>query len=213
MGSLALHSGENDTAKPADMIILGKELELLGLPEKTVPLDLAGAIRELVAGVTSPYFGDEFLSKIALAQKNNKDGEYLEYWPNGQVKVSGAFKNGLAEGHIHGWYEDGTDAFKAFYKQGIKQGVHIAIFPPEIRKLKNAYARILVYNRQGQLDGKQITEYPDGRLKVLLRYSNGVLDGKAAAVSPYVDGEREEEYEYKNGNRIPSKHTLETPQP
>ncbi len=95
-------------------------------------ITLSGAIRELIIGVTEPYFGESLLEKIAEMERTRLYiGEFIEYWDNGQIKVKAAFKNGWADGHIHGWYENGYDAFKGYFSEGIKQGIHMAFFPPK----------------------------------------------------------------------------------
>ncbi len=61
-------------------------------------------------------------------ERTQDSAEYLEYWDDGQIKVKAAFKNGWADGHVHGWYKSGCDAFKAYFNEGIKQRVHFAFF-------------------------------------------------------------------------------------
>ena len=88
-------------------------------------------------------------------EKAQHSGEYTEYWSNGQIKVKAAFKNGLADGHIHGWYENGCDAFKAYFSEGIKQGSHMAFFPPKRCGGPTVnYGRIFSYNEQGKSHGE-----------------------------------------------------------
>jgi len=154
-------------------------------------MTLSGGIRELIAGVTDSSFEDT-LHKIEEKEKNQLEGEYVEYWDNGQIKAKGALKNGFAEGHVHGWYKNGADAFKAFFHEGLKQGVHMAFFPqknpcsPETNQ-----GRILSYNEEGKAYGTQQTAYPKGMgetLEAIMRFKDGLIDGEASLYAEHLKG-------------------------
>lgn len=165
-------------------------------------MKLSEAIRELILGVTDPYFIHDTLKKIAEMEKIQNSGEYVEYWSNGQIKVKAAFKNKLADGHIHGWYENGYDAFKGNFCEGIKQGIHIAFFPPS--RCGGPYVndgRILIYNEQGEPHCKQLTKYPTGHLESIMRYKNGVLDGEMTIYGD-MNTNLIEQRTYENGKLI-----------
>jgi hypothetical protein len=149
------------------------------IAENQSKMTLSAAIRELISGVTEPFFGEDMLIKITDMERSLNSGEYIEYWDNGQIKVKAAFKNGWADGHIHGWYENGYDAFKGHFQEGIKQGVHMAFFPPKRAggPLCNV-ARLLSYDEKGQPYGRQDTSYAQGGLESFMDYKNGVINGK-----------------------------------
>ncbi len=166
---------------------------------------LANAIQEITEGFTGSHFGADFLNNVREKEKSQPTGEYVEYWPNGQLKVKAAYKNGRPEGHIHGWYDDGTSAFKGFFKEGVKQGVHMAFFPPEVTKTKRdgeVMASCFVYNEKGEADGEQQSDHPPhGRLHVLVEYRKGVLNGTCGLWNNGSLGE----WRYKKGKLLPSK--------
>lgn len=171
-------------------------------------IKLSEAIRELISGITDPYFICDTLEKIAEMEKGQNSGEYIEHWSNGQTKVKAAFKNGLADGHIHGWYENGYDAFKGHFCEGIKQGIHIAFFPPKREGGPSVnYGRVLIYNDHGKPDGKQLTEYPTGNLESSARYKNGILHGQVNIYGDKDIGLIEKRI-YENGTLIDQKTLL-----
>jgi hypothetical protein len=163
---------------------------------------LSDAIRELISGITDPYFVHDTLEKIAAMEKAHNSGEYVEYWDNGQIKVKAAFKNGWADGHMHGWYANGYDAFKGHFCEGIKQGIHMAFFPPSRCGGPYVnYGRILRYNEQGKPQDEQLTRYPSGYLESSTIYKNGVLDDE---MKLYADKHKGliEHRKYENGKLI-----------
>lgn len=176
--------------------------QLKAIAENTSRMSLSGAIRELVTGITDPYFGEEDLKKLIAMEKSVESGEYADYWENGKRKLKGAFKKGLADGHIHGWYPDGSDAFKGFFDEGVKQGIHMAFFP---RKKMNGdsthHGRLLTYNEQGKPSGVQETCYRDGGLQSDSNYKKGMLEGPVTFWGDGLLGEKL----YKEGKLVTTK--------
>jgi len=176
---------------------------LVKIPESTGPQKLSVAISELMQDLSPADFGEDFLKKIAEAEKTHTSGEYIEHWPNGQIKIKAAFKNGYADGHIHGWYANGKEAFKGFFKEGIKLGIHISFRDTKPQRTSSQAALILVYNEQGQLHGEQITAYHEGSLESLTTYKNGVLHGQK--IWSNIEGRRLQEWLYENGKLVTPK--------
>ncbi len=138
--------------------------------------DLANAVQEMTEGFIDDYFGKEFIEKIREGIKKDPTGEYVEYWENGNLKVKLPYKDGKPNGHIHGWYDNGRDAFKGFFNQGVKQGIHITFYRTE-EKEHAKKARHFIYNEQGYLDGDQRRNYPNGNLWISVEFINGKANG------------------------------------
>lgn len=173
-----LHSEEKKTNKLPMPLTPEKEYEQLTTCAKSSHLTLAEAVKELTQGITDPHLKEDFIHKIAEIEASKPEGELVLNYENGQAKMKAFFKKGKPDGHVHGWYQNGTEAFKGYFAEGKKIGIHIAFFPPEISKSTNNIGRLLVYNREGKLEGEQNTLHPDGSLKVFVTYKNGLLDGK-----------------------------------
>jgi len=149
---------------------------LLACGEKSV-VSFSEALRELLPGITDTFFDEEFIDRIAKIEKD-LDGEYSEHWDNGQLKLRVTFKKGVPDGHFHGWFPNGDDAFKGYLAAGTKQGVHMAFFPIEDTHLVMSHSgRKLSYNRKGRLQGVQCSHHLRKNSKVLFSCCDGVMDG------------------------------------
>ena len=158
--------------------VITKEWEekVFGIKYGVTALD--NAIHEMVDGLIDDYFDEAFFGRLqtALSKQPKGEGEYIECWKNGQLKVSLPFKDGKAHGHLHGWYDNGVDAFKAYFTEGVKQGIHITFFRTESEQHMND-AQILTFNGTGVIDGKQYKSHPTGNLWIVITYENGIVNG------------------------------------
>ena len=157
-----------------------------------------GSLHEMIDGLIEEEFGPDFFAKVeqALKMQPTGDGLYTEYWPNGIKRAEIPFKNGKAHGHVHGWYANKKDAFKGFFKEGVKQGIHITFFWSDITR-NDRDAHVLWFNEKGQLDGNQLTSHRTGRLWVAADYVNGKLNGALEAWP--INGSQCLSADYKNG--------------
>ena len=159
------------------------------------------ALKELLPPITDPYFNEQYIKIIAQIERDY-EGEYIEKWDNGQMRLRVTFKNGKPDGHFHGWFPNGDDAFKGHFSEGTKQGIHIAFIPMEATKLTSCIiGRLVSYNRKGQLQGKQKSNGLRNDLKVMMFYCKGSLDGQLA----FFDSDRKTIFEkyYNMGKEIP----------
>jgi hypothetical protein len=179
--------------------------QLRAIAENIKPIRLSDAVRELITGITGPYFDEELVKKIAEMEKQVASGEYVEKWDNGKRKFRGAFKKGVAEGHIHGWYPDGSDAFKGYFTDGLKQGIHMAFFPKEEKEMDGEtyhFGRLLTYREDGKAHGRQLANSSDRKSQVFAKYKNGVISEEPVT---FYWKELIEERVYKKGKLVSAK--------
>jgi hypothetical protein len=172
------------------------EEKVLGIKYGVTTLDKA--VDEMIQGFISEIFDGAFIQKVAetIKQQPTGEGEFVDYWGNGTLKAKLPFKDGKAHGHLHGWHEDGNDAFKGFFCEGLKQGVHMTFYKPEEKK--GIYkARLLIYNNEGKLDGDQRKNHKNGRLGLSVEYENGILVGALEAWN--IEGKQYLSVAYKKG--------------
>ncbi len=152
------------------------ETKVFGIKYEVTELD--NAVHEMVDGLIDEVFEATFFERIKVEMKNNskEEGVYTEYWPNGVLKCKLPYKDGKADGHLHGWYDNGLDAFKGHFKEGVKQGFHITFYRIEPSGHVNE-ARLLAYNEKGQLDGESIRNHKTGGLWIAAEYENGKFNG------------------------------------
>ena len=174
------------------------EERVLGITYGVTTIDKA--VHEMVNGMISDIFDETFIQKISEAIKKQPkgEGEFVDCWENGTLKAKLPFKDGKAHGHLHGWHEDGDDAFKGHFSNGVKQGTHITFYKKKPEQLI-VEARILRYNTEGKLDGKQERCYHTGRLMTTVVFENGLAYG---ALTAWDDKEKQYlSVDYKKGFR------------
>jgi len=147
--------------------------------------DVVHAIEEVSEGIFD-------LGNLEKAVQKEASGEYIEYWENGKVKLRIPYKEGKANGHVHGWYADGKDAFKGFFKEGLKQGIHMTFRPPGSKKYHKDFRR-LMFNEKGQLDGEQRAESLETGARAYIDYQCG----KAQGFLQYCEGKESVFSRYK----------------
>jgi antitoxin component YwqK of YwqJK toxin-antitoxin module len=152
------------------------ETKVFGIKSEVAELDTA--VHEMVDGLIDDAFEATFFERMKAEIKNNPKGEgmYTECWPNGALKCKLPYKDRKADGHLHGWYDNGLDAFKGYFKEGVKQGFHITFYRIEPSGHVNE-ARLLAYNEKGQLDGESIRNHKTGGLWIAAEYENGKFNG------------------------------------
>ncbi len=152
------------------------EKNFLGIKYQVTTLD--NAVHEIVDGLIDSYFKKDFFDRVSAELKKNPtgEGEYLEYWNNGTLKARLPYKDGKAHGHLHGWYDNGCDAFKGFFENGMKQGIHITFFHKEPDEHQRK-SRLLIFNKKGMLNGDIRVYHPTGRLWFAIEYENGKANG------------------------------------
>jgi hypothetical protein len=178
----------------------GRELEALGISGKAE--DIAEEIGELIGGVCDLYFDEAFLERLAQTVSQNSEGEFLEYWDNGQAKAKIPYKNGHGEGHIHAWYPDGGSAFKSYYQEGKRVGIQFAFYPREIMKGSDPFGRIFEYDTKGKLTNKQQTCSPSDNLLSSICYNHGILNGTVTFYNNKKTDRVLGRWEYKKGKVV-----------
>jgi len=183
-----------------------KEEAVVTEAEKKTCAPLSEALYQLIEGISDETFDKAFFDKIVQKEEEKVTGEYTDHWENGQLKIKASFKEGKVDGHVHGWFSDGEEAFKAFFYENKKAGIHIAFHPCGApRRCHVGIARLLSYNFEGQLHGEQRSKEYGGRLKTLITYKLGILDGSTSMYDLERRCVRDEFYE--DGKLVPGKTT------
>ena len=83
-----------------------------------------------------PFTGE--LSGIVNGTVKNgkKNGQWLSYWSNGQLRSKGIFKDGIVDGLAERYYENGQLLEKVNFKDGKKDGLESIIMKMVSYKLK-----------------------------------------------------------------------------
>ncbi len=127
---------------------------------------------------------DEFRQKKGLQYLRSGDYPYTGYY----VQVDGKdmirslrhFKDGLLEGPIASWRENGMKFYQGFYDKGKKHGVHQYWSEKNIKILEQNF-------KEGKLDGYCIRWYQSGLKSSEQIFQNGKI---LSAIGWKPDGER-----------------------
>ncbi len=69
---------------------------------------------------------EEKTSKIVA---DNPNGEYLELYANGKIKIEGQKKDSLRDGVWYSYFENGNKWSETTYKKGLKEGPTLVNYP------------------------------------------------------------------------------------
>lgn len=68
-----------------------------------------------------------------------QNGEYITYYKNGVMEMSGKMKDGKREGVWKSYYEDGSAWSETSFKEGVKNGKTISWFDNEQKRYEGFY--------------------------------------------------------------------------
>ena len=126
-----------------------------------------------------------------MKKGNRENGEYTEWYPNGNLSEHGFFKNGKPDGVYETYNErKGYLYDRITYKEGVQEGMSEYFYD-------NGNLRSRTYWKNGRRDGSLELFYEDGTLNYIRHYKNGNYDG--LAVEYNHDGSPVELIEYKDG--------------
>ena len=69
-----------------------------------------------------PFTGKVTGQEQGSIKNGKKDGSWIEYWDNGQLKLKGNWKNGMSEGSWVYYYDNGKLDSKGDFKNGHLEG-------------------------------------------------------------------------------------------
>ena len=68
---------------------------------------------------------NELFIKNIFSQKNEKiDGEFIKYYPNGNVDIKCTYQNGKLNGECTAYYQNGKERMKCTYINGKKRTIY-----------------------------------------------------------------------------------------
>ena len=134
-----------------------------------------------------------------MKKGNRENGEYTEWYPNGNLSEHGFYKNGKEDGLYETYNErQGYLYSRINYKEGVQEGLSEYFHP-------NGTLRSRTNWKDGKIDGTHELFHDDGSLSYIRHYKGGSYDGLAASYNR--DGTPIETLEFKNG-REHGKHEM-----
>ena len=115
-----------------------------------------------------PFTGDVVGKEQGKISKGKREGEYLTYYENGQLKYKSNYKEGVLEGEWLYYHDNGQLRFKENYKDGKLEGEWLYYHDNGQLRFKRNWkdgkkeGEWLYYHETGQLETTEI--YKDGEL-------------------------------------------------
>ena len=165
------------------------------------------------------YSDDIFTGDIVVGKeqgkviKGKREGEWLTYYKNGEVKEKSNFKDDKQEGESLRYYKSGELKNKNNWKDGKLEGERLYYYKNGQLWRKNNY-------KDGKLKGEEFWYYESGELEYKYNYKNGKPEGEW--LDYYKNGQLKEKSNFKDGKQqgesleygqLKGKHnlTLQTP--
>jgi antitoxin component YwqK of YwqJK toxin-antitoxin module len=136
---------------------------------------------------------DLSLIKLGLKDANGKKaGLWIEWYPSGQKKEEGSYKNGNEEGNSTKWHRNGQKEYEGSYKNGKKEGKWIEWRRDGKKDEVGSY-------KNGKKEGKWSYWGWGGQKEYEGSYKNDVKEGNWTTW--HDNGQKEHEGSYKNGKK------------
>ena len=166
---------------------------------------------DFVTGIVRTYYESEKKHEEIPYYKGKKDGlrkiyfgngEFTEYYKNGQIKVKGNYKDGLRDGEFKFYSENNKYLGSVFYKN--KEIIKNTLSKEDKENLSTSFefADMALFLRSTTRDivGATTDVYPNGKPRIYMPYSvNGELHGDY--IEFYEDGKISYKITYENGIR------------
>ena len=118
-----------------------------------------------------PFTGEIYEGLVRGNFKNGrKEGPWIGYHENGQLRYKGEFKNGEREGPWIGYLKNGQLSYKGVFKNDEPAG-------PWIGYLKNGQLSYKGVFKNGEREGTWVGYYGNGQLQYKGEYKNGFREG------------------------------------
>lgn len=148
---------------------------------------------------------DQYIEKTLENPKSNlhsiiKNGDYEEYYDNGQLKHKAFYINDKVDGVSKYWYDNGQLQKEHYYIKGLRN----ATWKDYYKSGKVQF--IQPFNNKGQYHGTLVSFFENGQKRIEQILENGQnIDGVSYKVW-FEDGKIDSELTYKNGRMIVRKN-------
>jgi MORN repeat variant len=173
-------------------------------PVASAVADTAADFQDLPAGAVKEEFGDTpdvvrvhvkngmNYSQLGTYKDKKRDGNWIEYHPNGLVKSITPYVDGKKEGLMVEIGTNGTLEKRVLFHNNLRHG--------EYKEFNYATVKEERFYQFDKLEGIVKIYYPDGKIMEEGAYKNGTRDGLSKWYNQ--EGKVTIEYEYKNGELI-----------
>jgi antitoxin component YwqK of YwqJK toxin-antitoxin module len=142
------------------------------------------------------WFYDGKLQKGVYLKDNKRTGYWEKYYENRQLEARGTLINGVSDGEIKGWFQNGKLQIIQHVKKTMLDGQQMDYY-------ENGSQKTIQHYKMGVRDGRQIAYYENGKLQLDANVKDGNLDGERKIYSK--DGKLTSDEIYEDGNLVERK--------
>ncbi len=145
----------------------------------------------LIDGTKTEYFKGGVAVRAKLNFKEGKrNGAFLYYHLNGQLKLCGKYVNDLLDSTVNAFYDNGNPKYTFTYLMGEKTGLSISYY-----NNGNIEQKVELINEKP--NGKMETYYEAGNIRLITTYNQGIREGQFLRY--HLNGTIAEESYFKDG--------------
>ena len=85
-----------------------------------IPLSISNYKKDTLNGLCTEFFSTGKIKKKGVFQNGLKDGEWLEYHPNGQIAQKAKFKIGNLHAWVYNYDKNGLKISEVFFQNGTR---------------------------------------------------------------------------------------------
>jgi antitoxin component YwqK of YwqJK toxin-antitoxin module/Tfp pilus assembly protein PilF len=165
-------------------------------------------------GKWSRINSDGGIDESGVYVHNNAQGEYLLYWPGGNVKQRLFFDQGMMNGTCYTYHPDSSPEGIYPMRDGLKNGVVTSFTPSGLQESVYTYRNDTIHGKgsvtfftngfrrdftyaSGQLNGTETETWLNGVQKLKTNLTNGDLDGEHTTW--FANGQEENRFQYTSG--------------
>lgn len=120
------------------------------------------------SGTVSLTFPNGNLYAVSSWRNNQRQGESVFYYANGQIRYIGTYDNGVLDGDRYFYFENGFMQEHSKWKRGVREGYRI-------RYHENGQIYAMDNYINGNVNGTSYFFYDDGKLNEVINYSDGFI--------------------------------------
>jgi len=147
-----------------------------------------------------PYAGLVFRDSLSIrleeftVASGNRNGQYILYHPNGQIKVKSLYLNGILNGVEERFLKDGIRSALSNFSQGKRSGNQYLFYPSGTIK------EVLFFD-DGVIKGENVFYFKDGKIRQRVHF-NQLGQRSGSWTKFYSNGVLKEKIEYSEGQIV-----------
>lgn len=109
-------------------------------------------------GLSQKFFQDSTLAEKVTYRNDRKEGEWIQYYPNGTIFLKSYYSEGVLNGTFDVWFENGKPEFSGAYKNNLREGIWLIYNEDGTLKYKLNYVSGVTNDKRMEDDGTKLLD-------------------------------------------------------